>query len=113
MRVSRQVRFPSESPRNRVSWSCSAPCRAARRGCATPPTSLTLTERLKSLERKLTNWRQHNSASDVRLAERYLKRLASLVVADEARAEQDPRRKKQLEEEGCQLWRQSHASTDR
>ncbi len=43
-------------------------------------------------------------ASDLRLACGYLKRLASLMIAEEAQGEKDPALRRQLEAEATALW---------
>ena len=73
-----------------------------------PEPILALAERMTALATKMGSWRQHNSAADCRLAARYLQRLASLAIADEAQSERDPARKSQLEREATDLWKTSH-----
>ncbi len=47
-------------------------------------------------------------ASDLRLACGYLKRLAGLMIAEEAQAEKDPSLRAALEQEATALWQEGH-----
>jgi hypothetical protein len=47
-------------------------------------------------------------AADLRQAAVHLRRLASLTLADEAQSECDPYRRRQLEQEACEIWRGRH-----
>src|SRR5947208_15859595 len=68
-----------------------------------PEPILALAERMKAHATKMTNRRQHHTAADCRLASRYLQRLASLAIVDQAHAETDPARKRDLEAEAADL----------
>ena len=44
------------------------------------------------------------AAADIRLGSNYLRQFASILIADEAKAERDPARKRQLEAEATAAW---------
>jgi hypothetical protein len=43
-------------------------------------------------------------AADISLASNYLRQFASILIADEAKAERDPVRKRELEAEATATW---------
>jgi hypothetical protein len=61
---------------------------------------IALSERLRKQSHKARN---PAIIADLRLANRYLRALAALKIAEEAEGETDPRRKLQLELESAQL----------
>jgi hypothetical protein len=69
---------------------------------------LALAERLRRLSRDLARRRQYQAAGDCRLASLHLQKYAALTIAEEAKREQDPKRRHQLEAEACQTWTSRH-----
>ena len=72
------------------------------------------TEQLLSLSLRLKHEALHQTrrgrrmaAADIRLAANYIRQYASVIIADEAKAESNPARKRQLEAEACATWVQS------
>jgi hypothetical protein len=61
---------------------------------------LALSERVKQTAKRTRN---REVASDLRLAVLYLRRLASILIADEAKVEGNPKRKQELETEATKL----------
>jgi hypothetical protein len=64
--------------------------------------SLSLRLRYEALRQMRRGRRQ--AAADIRLAAAYLRQYATLIILDEAKAEKDPSRKRQLEDEACATW---------
>jgi hypothetical protein len=65
---------------------------------------IALSERLRKLSSTLARRGQWAAAADTRLAGLYVKQHAALIIADEAKLERDPVRKRQLEAEACATW---------
>ena len=61
---------------------------------------LALSERLKQTAKRTRN---RELGSDLRLAVLYLRRFASILIADEAKVEGNPKRKQELEAEAAKL----------
>jgi hypothetical protein len=61
---------------------------------------IALCERLRKQSRKARN---RDAVADLRLATRYLRALAVLMIEEEVEVETDPARKQQLEQEATQL----------
>jgi hypothetical protein len=58
------------------------------------------------LAQHLARTSDHDLAADLRLARGYLKQMAAVVIAEEAKAEADPERRLDLLGEAADLWRQ-------
>jgi hypothetical protein len=65
---------------------------------------IALSIRLRKLSYQQTRRGQRAAAADVRLASLYIRAHAALIVADEAKMERDPQRKRALEQESAELW---------
>ena len=70
-------------------------------------TILALCERLELHSRQADQQGQEDLAFDCRLALLYCRRLAALTIADEAGAEFDPDRRRELTEEAAALWQEA------
>jgi hypothetical protein len=65
---------------------------------------IALSERLRKLSKQLTKQGRHTDAADLRLAALYLRRTAAIHIADEAKQERNPKRRRELEQESAELW---------
>ena len=65
---------------------------------------ISLSQRLRKLSGEARRLGAHARASDLRLAGFYLKRLAALLIAEEARNETNPSHRRALQNEAAQLW---------
>jgi hypothetical protein len=70
-------------------------------------TILALCERLELHSRQADQQGQEDLAFDCRLALLYCRRLAALTIADEAGAEFDPDRRRELTKEAAALWQEA------
>jgi len=67
-----------------------------------------LSERIRKLTTEARRKGRLDRAADFRLATFYLRRLASLLIVEEAKRAPSPARKRALENEAAQLWCSRH-----
>jgi hypothetical protein len=65
---------------------------------------LALTERLRKRAHLARRDRSVDHATDLRAATFYLRRFAALLIAEEAKNESDPARRRRLVQESSALW---------